>query len=113
MQIKHEFIVAGAVSDRQADLARNPGQLASHSASKRRRERVALGQLWHRRIEGLADIPHSSNRRIDIHEDPENACSVSRTRGESIYMQKIVTLVQGQVSPLFFQRPETGQIQME
>src|SRR5436309_469292 len=108
MQIKHEFIVAGAVSDRQADLARNPGQLASHSASKGRRERVALGQLWHRRIEGLADIPHSSNRRIDIHKDAGNACSVSWARGESIYMQKIIALVHGQIAALFFQRTETG-----
>src|SRR5947207_72987 len=107
MKIKHEFIVAGAVGDWQTDLAGNPGHLASHSAAKRRRESVAQGKLGHRSIEGLADVPYASNRRIDIHEDPENARSMRWAGGESVHVQKIVALVQGQVPSLFFQRTKT------
>src|SRR5205807_3966753 len=65
------------------------------------------------RIKRLAYVPYPSNRRVDVHEDPKNPATASWTRRESVHVQKIIALVQRQITPFLFQRTEAGKIQFE
>src|SRR5206468_9364467 len=78
-----------------------------HSSPTRRSSDLALSE-W---LEALAGEPDAGLGGIEVGEDAEDAPAVGGTAGESVHVQQVVPLVQGQLASGLFQGAEAGEVQ--
>jgi hypothetical protein len=71
------------------------------------------GVLFCQTIEGLADVPDALFFRMKIDEEAQDASAARGAAGESVDVQEIVALVQGQLAAFFFEGAEAGVVHLQ